>query len=282
MASRKPTRHETERARLLEHGTRDHYEDPALYDYEYSDRMEDIAWYRRLARERAGDGPLLELGVGTGRIAIPLASDGHRIIGVDRMEPMLAVLRERAVRRELTDRIDARTGEMTALPVDDDSVALAIAPFNTLMHLYTWRDLLQCFCEVHRVLRRGGLFAFDVELPDLEWLRWDPERRHAVTRFSHPKTGERLVYSTNHTYDAATQICHVRIFYDDAPPAGHKFKPPPTPRRLVHLAHRQIFPEEVRCLVAQAGLELESHTADFLDIALRSGVSSQVVVAAKP
>jgi hypothetical protein len=52
--------------------------------------------------------------------------------------------------------------------------------------------------------------------------------------------------------------------------------------RLVHLAHRQIFPEEIRALVAHAGLRLESLTGDFLDLTLSKDVESQVVVAVKP
>ena len=57
--------------------------------------------------------------------------------------------------------------------------------------------------------------------------------------------------------------------------------PPAKPKKLVHLAHRQIFPEEIRGLVAQAGLSLESLTGDFLGITLRTGVQSQVAVCTK-
>src|SRR5262249_34970727 len=152
------------------------------------------------------------------------------------------------------------------------------SPFNTLMHLYDWQSLLRCFREVARVLVPGGQFAFDVQLPDLEWLRWDPNVRHAVTRFIHPKTGEKLVYSTNHTYDPSTQICHIRIYYDDAPPSGRRFVPPPKPRRLVHLAHRQIFPEEIRMLIAHSGLQLVELTGDFCDKPLRDAKESQVAI----
>jgi hypothetical protein len=98
----------------------------------------------------------------------------------------------------------------------------------------------------------------------------------------HPVTGDKLVYSTNHRYDQQTQICHIRIFYDDAPPRGRKFRPPSEPRRLVHLAHRQIFPEEVRMLVDVAGFEMCSHTGDFKDIPLGDAAESQIVVCTKP
>lgn len=271
-----------EQQRLLDLGTSDHYRDTALYDFEYADRMDDVRWYRRMARERAGKRTVLELGAGTGRISCPLAADGHRVIGLDRMPEMLDGLRERAKAAKVANRVEPLEGEMTELPVADGSVAMVIAPFNGLMHLYTWDQLLACFTEVARVLEPGGTFAFDVELPDLEWLTWDPDERHAITRFIHPESGAKLVYSTNHTYDAQTQVCHVRIYYDDAPKAGQPFAPPSKPRKLVHLAHRQIFPEEIRCLVAQAGLSLDTLTGDFLGISLRRGVQSQVAVCTKP
>jgi hypothetical protein len=171
---------------------------------------------------------------------------------------------------------------MRELPIESASVEIVIAPFNALMHLYDWQSLLRCFREVERVLVPGGAFAFDVQMPDLEWLRWDPEVRHAVTRFVHPRTGEKLVYSTNHTYDQETQVCHIRIYYDDAPPSGRRFVPPPKPKHLVHLAHRQIFPEEVRMLVATAGLQLLALNADFTTRALVEAKESQVAVCGKP
>lgn len=267
--------------RLLELGTTDHYEDAALYDYEYAERTDDVRWYRSLARRRIAERKILELGVGTGRIACPLAREGFEIIGLDRMPAMLEALRGRIAKRPYRERIDLIEGDMREIPLPDASVGMVLAPFNGLMHLYGWEELLRCFKEAHRVLADGGIFAFDVQLPDLEWLTWDPDERHAVTRFVHPKTQERLVYSTNHTYDPQTQICHIRIYYDVAPPRGRKFVPPEEPLRLVHLAHRQIFPEELRMLVATAGFELESLTGDFRGLPLRETMESQVAVCVK-
>lgn len=267
---------------LLAIGTTDHYLDTALYDFEYADRVEDIRWYRTLARDRGDALDILELGAGTGRISCPLAADGHRVIALDSMPAMLEALTKRARGEGVADRIRTVHADMRELPLESNSVEIVIAPFNALMHLYDWHSLLRCFREVERVLVPGGAFAFDVQIPDLEWLRWDPEARHAITRFVHPKTGEKLIYSTNHTYDQATQVCHIRIYYDEAPPGGRKFVPPAKPKRLVHLAHRQIFPEEVRMLVATAGLTLLALNADFTDRPLDHAKESQVAVCGKP
>jgi len=268
-------------ADLLRAGTDEHYLDAPLYDFEYGDRTHDIDYYLALADELRAD-EVVEIGAGTGRIAIPLAAAGHRVVAVDRMPEMLAALTAKLARgpAEVAARIAVRRGDTHALPVDADSVPLVIAPFNVWMHLYTWDALLAALREARRVLRPGGQLAFDVQLPDVHWLTWDPDERHAVTRFRHPVTDEPLIYSTNHTYDPATQVCHVRIFYDRPPPKGRRISGG-TPVRVVHLAHRQYFPEELRALVHAAGLELLRH-GDWDGGPLRAGTDSQVVVARRP
>jgi SAM-dependent methyltransferase len=270
-----------EHEHLLRLGTDEHYADAPLYDLEYSDRTEDIVFYEGLAQSESAAGgrlEVLELGAGTGRIAVPLARQGHAITALDRAPAMLRALREKLEALNLTAHIEPVEGDMCALPFADDSFDLVISPFNALMHLYTWDELLACLREAHRVLRPGGAFAFDVLLPDLEWLMWEPDARHSVERFVHPTTGEKMTYSTNHTYDPETQVCHIRLYYD----RGSRPRPRHEPARLVHLAHRQIFPEEIRVLTAWAGFSIETHGGDFLDLSLSADVESQVVVCRKP
>ena len=276
---------ERELAELLDRGTTDHYVDPLLYDFEYTDQNDDVDWYGALADERAVGRKILELGAGSGRIAIPIAMAGHHLIALDRMQPMLDHLFAKldalaAAGEPVAGCIEPLIADMSATRLPDESVGLVIAPFNCLMHLYTWKQLLSCFREVYRVLEPGGSFAFDVLLPDFDWLRWDPDERHAVSHFEHPRTGQTLIYSTNHEYDPATQICHIRIYYDDAKSGG--LRPRVKPLETVHLAHRQIFPEEIRMLAGLVGFEIESHTGDFLDLSLNHDVEVQVVLCRKP
>ncbi|MEM6290941.1 MAG: class I SAM-dependent methyltransferase [Myxococcota bacterium] len=269
--------------KMLERGTTDHYVDTALYDYEYAERTADVRWYRRIARNILDKGDrIAELGAGTGRITCPLARDGYHIDAVDLMPSMLEALDARRQKKAWRDRITLHEADMRDLPLDDGAVDLVISPFNALMHLYTWQDLKACFDEVYRVLKPGGTFAFDVQVPDMDWLLWDPDERHAVTRFVHPESGETLIYSTNHRYDPSTQICHICIYYDEAPPRGRRFVPPSKPKRLVRLAHRQFFPEELRALVSMSGLTLQSHEGDFDGSMLGNLSESQTVVCTKP
>src|SRR5580698_5708809 len=81
---------------LVDAGSREHYADAALYDYEYRRRRADVTFYRELARRRLPAGAaILELGAGSGRVAIPLARDGFHVTAVDRSPAMLDRLRAR-------------------------------------------------------------------------------------------------------------------------------------------------------------------------------------------
>lgn len=270
-------------------GTEAHYKDAALYDEEYSDRHADIQWYRALALrpELRPDQPIafqiLELGAGTGRISIPLAKDGHNVIALDRMSPMLDRLREKLdTLPALKGNVSPLRGNLLDLPQDNDSLPMVIAPFNVLMHLYDRNTLRASFDEVHRVLCPGGIFALDVLLPDLEWLTWDPDVRHAVTRFKDPTSGEWMLYSTNHIYDPNTQVCHIKLYYDrPATPRARSLRGANTVK-VVELAHRQIFPEELRMLADQSGFEILFHDGDFGQSEIEPGVESQSMCLRKP
>ena len=126
------------------------------YDIWAAEMTEDVAWYVSLAQEAAE--PIVELGIGTGRIAIPIAREtGKRVVGFDRSLEMLAVGRERA--EDLP--IEFREGDMRELELDEP-VDLVICPFRAFLHLPTWADRRRTFERVAAALRPGGRFAFNV------------------------------------------------------------------------------------------------------------------------
>ncbi|MEJ7604207.1 MAG: hypothetical protein WKG01_40455, partial [Kofleriaceae bacterium] len=146
---------------------------------------------------------------------------------------------------------------------------------NVLEHLYTRVEVDACLRRVAAHLEPGGAFAFDVQLPDLAWLVRDPTKRWAKTRFTDPQSGRAMYYSTNHDYDAVSQIVMIRLFYD--PVDG-------TPGRVVKLTQRKFFPAELEALVAHAGFRVTAHFGDFSFRPLDSAADSQVVIceAAEP
>src|SRR4051795_1268292 len=109
-----------------------------FYDWENARTLgrRDVAFWRRAASK--ADGQVLELGCGTGRIALPLARDGVSLVGIDRSEPMLAraAARAEALRRRRGGRAKSRLsltrGDIRALPFGDEAFAAVLAPYGIL------------------------------------------------------------------------------------------------------------------------------------------------------
>ena len=113
----------------------------------------------------AGDGAALELGVGTGRIAIPLAARGVRVHGIDLSEAMVAKLREKPGAEAITVTI----GDFATTKVDG-TFSLAYVVFNTIMNLRTQDAQIACFENVAAHLEPQGFFVVEIMLPELRRL----------------------------------------------------------------------------------------------------------------
>jgi ubiquinone/menaquinone biosynthesis C-methylase UbiE len=127
------------------------------YDEWAADMTADIDFYVRLARE--ADGPLVELAVGNGRVAIPVGrATGRRVIGLDTSPAMLEQARERAT--EAGVDLELHLADMRDLRLDEPA-ALIYCPFRALLHLPTWADRRAAFERVAAALQPGGRFAWN-------------------------------------------------------------------------------------------------------------------------
>jgi SAM-dependent methyltransferase len=150
-----------------------------LYDPWSRTVVEDIEFY--VAEAVRDGGPVVELGVGTGRIAVPIAAAGVRVIGVDASAGMLEVAREAAALAEVAELVDLRQGDMRDPPVDE-TVSLVTIPFRSLLHMETDRDRRAALAAARRLLGPGGRLVFDVFAPGDEdiaethakWLEREP------------------------------------------------------------------------------------------------------------
>jgi SAM-dependent methyltransferase len=150
-----------------------------LYDPWSVSVTEDVGFYVEEA-VRAGS-PVVELGVGTGRIAVPTAAAGIRVIGVDSSPGMIEVCRERAELAGVAERLDLRLGELEAPPVEE-RVALVTCPFRSYLHLLDDEARLRSLGAVYDLLVPGGRFVFDVFAPGADdiaethgrWLEREP------------------------------------------------------------------------------------------------------------
>jgi SAM-dependent methyltransferase len=160
----------------------------AIYDEWSAHMTEDVPFYVELARET--EGPLVELAVGNGRVAIPVAREtGRRVLGIDRSPAMLAQARERADAAGVD--LELREGDMRDFELDEPA-GLIYCPFRSLGHLPTWADRRRVFERVHAALRPGGRFAwnffvFDPRIAvriDGEWQEQNGIR-HRIDQFKH-------------------------------------------------------------------------------------------------
>jgi len=139
--------------------------------------LEDIPFYVDLA-VRSG-GPVLELGVGSGRVAVPTALAGVRVVGIDSSPAMLELARRRAKPHNVDLRL--LEADMRALP-DLGTFALVTIPFRALLHLSSDEERRGLLTAVRDRLEPGGMLAFDVFHPDAEdiaethdrWLEREP------------------------------------------------------------------------------------------------------------
>jgi SAM-dependent methyltransferase len=128
------------------------------YDEWAANMTEDIPFYVELARE--ADGPLVELAVGNGRVAIPVAeATGRPVIGIDLSPEMLEQARARSIAAEV--QLDLRHGDIRDLTLSEQA-GLIYCPYRALFHLPTWADRRRTFERVAASLRLGGRFAWNV------------------------------------------------------------------------------------------------------------------------
>jgi SAM-dependent methyltransferase len=230
----------------------DLYRDPTLYDLEYGDKVDDIAYYVEMAR-RSG-GPVLELGCGNGRLLLPLAEAGLQVTGVDRNATMLDDLSRKQARLPavVQRRIRVQRADFTALP-DLGRFPLVLLPFNALHHCADHHAVLSLLDGVRRSLAPGGRFALDCYLPDPDLYAREPGQRHEARDFTDPRTGQRLQTWEAGWYDALAQVHHVVYVYRDH--AGREYR--------VQLDLRMFYPQELLALLDLGGFRVLQAWADF-------------------
>jgi SAM-dependent methyltransferase len=205
----------------------------------------------------AGDGRALELAIGTGRIALPLAERGVPVAGMDASEAMLARLREKPG----ADSVDAVHGDMTTTRFDG-AFSLVYLVFNTINNLTTQDAQVACFENAAAHLERSGCFVIEVGVPDLRRL---PPGQTAVPFRVEPG---RLGFDT---YDVVTQEMW-----------SHHYWTGTDGIESASLPFRYVWPAELDLMARIAGLRLRDRWAGWRREPFTADSRSHVSVYAKP
>ena len=230
-----------------------------LYDYvvPYRERQ-DVAFFVETARE--SDGPVLEVGCGTGRVLIPTARAGIEITGLDLSPHMLEVCRERlkAEPEQVRARVRLVVGDMRRFELSQ-SFQLITLPFRPFQHLTTVEDQLACLGCLRRHLAQDGRVILDVFNPSLKALAKTNfgEEVSEEPEFSMPDGRKVIRRHRIVSRDEANQVNYVELIYYVTHPDGRQ-------ERLVQaFPMRYLFRFEAEHLLVRAGFEVEQLYADY-------------------
>ena len=228
--------------------------DSELYDLQYANYRDDIAHYLRLADDLGS--PVLELGAGTGRVTAALARAGHSVVAVDAAAAMLARAGVRLAEAGLADGVELVNGDMRTFEYKT-TFPLVIAPFNTLMHLYTIADQDAALARVRAHLEVGGVFAFDLYVPRFGMLgvaRVEPYWQGLEGR---PDDGARLRNDlfVVHEHDEPAQVLTSTYYFDSVAVDGRLH------RSVATLRQRYYTRFELERALDKAGFRLELYGA---------------------
>ncbi|HZQ34943.1 MAG TPA: class I SAM-dependent methyltransferase [Dehalococcoidia bacterium] len=217
-----------------------------FYDRTFAGFDADLPLYVAFARRL--DAPVLELGAGTGRVAIALAQAGHTVIGLDRSAGMLHLARAALARRRI-DRVWLLRGEMARPPLRG-AFGLICCARDSFLHLADSESQLAALCAAREMLHPEGRIVLDLPGPAGDWGDWAPGARPVVLDWSEAGPQGRLSRFTTFRADAAAQKRTITDIFERIAQDG-------TVRRtVVEYTLRFIFPAELHLLLGGAGLRL--------------------------
>jgi len=239
-----------------------------LYDLDLHDDPGDLDLWTALAAE--ADGPVLELMAGSGRVAVPLAEEGHRVTAVDVDAAMLTRARRRAeaVGPDVADRLELVLADIVGLALGPDGAngagepaageggrtrpfRLGLIALNSILLLPTRAAQRAAWVALAGHLQPGGVAAVDTWLPDAHDLARYDGRLHLEYHRPDPETGRWVTKMAAAQHDAATQTIALTTIYEEGDPGA------PAGRWVRRDVVRLVTADELRAMAEAAGLEVE-------------------------
>jgi SAM-dependent methyltransferase len=234
-----------------------------FYDWENARTLgrRDVPFWRTMALNAGG--PVLELGCGTGRIALPIARAGADITGIDRSEAMLTRARQRVRRARPAGAVRLVRGDIRHLPfpvgrapgrrarTGGQGFALVMAPYGVLQSLLRERDLAATLADVHRVLEPGGALGLELvaDLPSWEEYR----RRVSLAGW---RGGSRVTLVESVRQDPARRVTIFEQEFTERRGRDHR-------TRRFSLSFRTLSVRQIQRRLEKAGFEITALLGDY-------------------
>lgn len=218
-------------------------------------------------------GTVVELGVGDGRIAIPIAEQGKPIIGVDSSAVMLARCRARAEATGVADLITLIQADFRDFVLPQPAELITI-PFHTIGHLVSMDDKRAGLHHIWSQLAPGGRLIFDAFVPSEEYMRANHNRLSLRAEYTDMASGRDVLLWVCVRYDFDAQTIHIITFTDELDEEGVVER-----RKCRRLSFSYLYPEQARALLEETGFKVEALYGDFDRRPFDEGSSEHIWVA---
>ena len=221
------------------------------------------------------EGTVVELGVGTGRIAIEAARRGKPVVGIDSSAEMLRRCRERAEVAGVADRLTLIQADFREFELPEPADLIAI-PYHTIGHLVTMDDKRAGLRHIYTQVAPGGRFIFDHFV-------FDPQlaRQHSGVTLrdetTDPATGHDLLLWATTRYDFDAQTMRIIAWTDEVDADGVLVE-----RKYRRLSFSWLEPDHARALLKQTGFHIDAFYGDFDRLPFSKDSPHQIWVAHKP
>ncbi len=233
------------------------YDDWAdIYDAVYAELDHDVDFY--VEQATASGGPVLELGCGTGRIALAIAEAGVDVVGIDISPRMIEVARGKAAERRLTERCIFQSGDMADIQLAD-RFPLIVLPFRSFQSMLTVEEQRQALASVRAHLAPGGVLAMDTFNPDVRHLADDNASATPLHLMDVGRAdGGTIVVWGQNGWNPVEQVNDVRVIIEEVSDEGV------VERRLFRdFEQRYTFRYEMEHLLELCGFSVEAVYGDF-------------------
>jgi SAM-dependent methyltransferase len=243
-----------------------------FYDAENADKTDDIDFYLELSDEYPG--AILEIGVGSGRVALPLAERGLVVDGIDNNKPMLERARARiAANPEVYTTLTLQEGDALAAAFPKSGYSMILLSYNMLMHFHQQEKQIALLTRLRDMIADGGILVIDLPNAGEPYAGTDSDAITLERTFIEPESGHMVMQQSVSALDRTTQFMRVLWIYDEITGDGA------LKRHTAPIVFRYYFPYEVQLLLRLAGFRLDQMLGDMDGSPFEDGCPRMIVLA---